>query len=115
MSLGHGYPAFYPHLLSPTSVFAESRPGIEDVNNELYGGLYSQMIYGESFEAGGGQVGYHTELPKRSSFRLTSSVQNVQEPADESGVSGAHFWEHLPDGEQGVWLGCRSVEAMLGG
>ncbi|CAL1141639.1 unnamed protein product [Cladocopium goreaui] len=50
-------------------------PGIEDVNNELYGGLYSQMIYGESFE----------------------------EPADESGVSGAHFWEHLPDGQQGVW------------
>lgn len=51
------------------------RQRIEDVNNELYGGLYSQMIYGESFE----------------------------EPADESGVSGAHFWEHLPDGQQGVW------------
>lgn len=24
--------------------------GIEDVNHELYGGLYSQMVYGESFE-----------------------------------------------------------------
>ena len=84
-------------------------PGIEDVNNELYGGLYSQMIYGESFEAGGWLVG-----PRGSGF-LTSphTQQNVQEPADESGVSGAHFWEHLPDGQQGGWLGCRSVEAML--
>lgn len=26
------------------------RPGIEDVNHELYGGLYSQMLVGESFE-----------------------------------------------------------------
>ena len=79
-------------------------PGIEDVNNELYGGLYSQMIYGESFEAGGWLV-----VPRGSGSRPSPAVQ---EPADESGVSGAHFWEHLPDGERGVWLGCR-LEAML--
>jgi len=49
--------------------------GIEDVNNELYGGLYSQMISGESFE----------------------------EVADTSGVSGAHFHEIIPAGPRNKW------------
>jgi len=31
--------------------------GIEDVNHELYGGLYSQMIFGESFEEPPGNDG----------------------------------------------------------
>ncbi|CAJ1358606.1 unnamed protein product, partial [Effrenium voratum] len=50
--------------------------GIEDVNHELYGGLYSQMIYGESFEEPAGSSGLSgqslVEIPAEPGHGLTS-------------------------------------------
>ena len=37
------------HVLHPVSRFLTGTC-IEDVNHEIYGGIYSQMIFGESFQ-----------------------------------------------------------------
>jgi len=58
--------------------------GIEDVNHELYGGLYSQMVYGEDFEEPAGSTGVSgdTSPPPHGSFPPTWSAIGAPAGAD---------------------------------
>eukprot|EP00933_Yihiella_yeosuensis_P007713 TRINITY_DN11286_c1_g1_i1.p1 TRINITY_DN11286_c1_g1~~TRINITY_DN11286_c1_g1_i1.p1 ORF type:complete len:726 (-),score=94.82 TRINITY_DN11286_c1_g1_i1:113-2164(-) len=45
--------------------------GIEDVNHELYGGLYSQMVYGEDFEEPAGLSGVSGDIETSMQSRVS--------------------------------------------
>jgi hypothetical protein len=58
---------------------------LEDVNHEVYGGLYSQMIFGESFQE-----------PPVSETRRTTKVAKEQKADQAEGVSG--MWRRFQRG-----------------
>eukprot|EP00927_Polykrikos_kofoidii_P034009 TRINITY_DN28853_c0_g1_i1.p1 TRINITY_DN28853_c0_g1~~TRINITY_DN28853_c0_g1_i1.p1 ORF type:complete len:737 (-),score=92.26 TRINITY_DN28853_c0_g1_i1:79-2124(-) len=69
--------------------------GIEDVNHELYGGLYSQLVYGEDFEEPAGKSGVSGDLgDNRGDSKLSptwaklTSSQAQPSPAYETVTSG---------------------------
>src|SRR5579884_4000282 len=56
---------------------------IEDVNHEIYGGLYAQMIFGESFE----------EPPRDKSASATPGLSGMWD-AIQTGTAQAHWtWD----------------------
>lgn len=85
---------------------------IEDVNHEIYGGIYSQMIFGESF-----QEPPHTEPAKN--FWSPDGTWRVQdgELLGDSGPGPKLISRHpaMPAGEAGVELHLGSEPANDGG
>ena len=86
------------HVLHPVSRYLTGAC-IEDVNHEIYGGLYSQMVFGESFQEPAASV------PPRG-FRAFGGQWRVRgEELHFSGVAGDKLVSELPpfaDGEVGV-------------
>eukprot|EP00971_Amphidinium_carterae_P175763 3484071-Amphidinium_carterae.1 len=66
--------------------------GIEDVNHELYGGLYSQMVYGEDFEEPVGMSGVSGDV-EIGSAEWSSTWEAVGDAGSESfGVVGTNVF-----------------------
>jgi hypothetical protein len=87
------------HTLSPYMTGA----CIEDVNHEIYGGLYSQMVYGESFQE-------PPQPAKIAGFHAYGGDWSVQ--GQEVRVSGGDGPKLISDGPQ-ISSGRVSVEMLL--
>ena len=62
---------------------------IEDVNHEIYGGIYSQMIFGESFEEGPMKID-----PRHPDFQgLSGTVSCIAKRRDLSRASAIRSWQ----------------------
>lgn len=89
------------HADRPTKPVSRLLTGacIEDVNHEIYGGLYSQMVFGESFQE-------PPPLPRLKSFRVLGGRWQVRQgELHFSGDLGDKIVSELPafkDGEVGV-------------
>lgn len=83
---------------------------IEDVNHEIYGGLYGQRLFGESFEEPPRRPG---QTDRSGAGSLSDSTASDKDHSGELyGVSG--MWDGIRDGAAGSSLALDSSDAYTG-